>query len=393
MTKKTLLIIEPEISGHHIGYLKLTIDALFKKFNIVVGTLECHKEKIRKELSGKILKVVTIKDAKYVNLRGSGAFQMLNEQIEELALYKKLFIKASIHEDIDLVFIMFIDLVVVSLALSRKPFGEVEYSGISMNTWISSVYSNNAYRGSIKSNIKEWIFKLLLMSRKLYKIFHIDAILVEKIDQKYLLNGNILYLPDPILNYKECSRFKNDYVLDSNTVSVLIVGAITNRKGILPLAKEIIVNNLSNIKLLIFGEGVKANLCKETKYYLEILNNRGQLSVIDKRISEKDLQNAYCMSDWVWAAYNNHIGSSGIFLHATAYRKPTIVKNFTNSGMRAIKLNSSLLVSEEYSNLSEILTEYVNRKNSYTVPKESASLIIREHSVDNFSQTILKALI
>jgi hypothetical protein len=39
MHKKTILIIEPQVLGHHKSYLKLVVESFLLNYNVIIGTI------------------------------------------------------------------------------------------------------------------------------------------------------------------------------------------------------------------------------------------------------------------------------------------------------------------------------------------------------------------
>jgi len=385
MRKKTILIIEPQVLGHHKSYLKLIVESFLLNYNVIIGTISENETLIKEDIDNKNIDVLSVNAINYRRYKLSNRVRIIFSHYVELKLYKEIYQKASKIHDIDHVFFPYIDIILLPLIISIRPFGSSMYSGISMRTWLSNLYNSQGCASGNK--FKDLLFKLFLSKRKLAKIFHLEKELVNKVE-----NCKVLYLPDPILNYRECgvlSKSNDPHPLLLNKIKVLVIGAISERKNILPLFQEVVEGNFINIELNLIGVHNVESFCKLTKSYMNILIERGQLNSVDRYVDDKIFAQEFCKCNFVWASYKNHVGSSSIFLHALAYGKPAIVNECTNSSYIAKNLDCGFVLNEEMSNLNSVLSQL---NTDHVISKSVIYRIKKEHSVEEFSR-ILKSFL
>ena len=165
---------------------------------------------------------------------------------------------------------------------------------------------------------------------------------------KYIRQNNIKILYDPLMLINTSNKEK----LKSNIkVNYLVAGYLDDRKSLRLFFN--VLKNLSNNdskKRVVTLLGVQT---KSTKNVISNLKKLSNIEVIQKnyRYEDSELEKELYQCDLVWAAYQNHFGSSGIVINAVQFNKPVIfiatgvLKRFSNE-LNIDILPKNLLESE-----------------------------------------------
>jgi len=165
---------------------------------------------------------------------------------------------------------------------------------------------------------------------------------------KYIRQNNIKILYDPLMLINTSNKEK----LKSNIkVNYLVAGYLDDRKSLRLFFN--VLKNLSNNdskKRVVTLLGVQTN---STKKFLSNLKELSNIEIIQKnyRYDDSELEKELYKCDLVWAAYQNHQGSSGFVINAVQFNKPVIfiatgvLKRFSNE-LNIDILPKNLLESE-----------------------------------------------
>ena len=84
MTKKTVLIIEPQVTGHHKPYLKLIVESFLLNYNVVIGTISENETLIKEDINIKNIGICSVNIANYRKRKLNNRMSVLFSHYAEL---------------------------------------------------------------------------------------------------------------------------------------------------------------------------------------------------------------------------------------------------------------------------------------------------------------------
>lgn len=328
---KRLLIIEPQLSGHHFRYLEWIASAACESgWQVIITTDHGFRDNATlANLQTRHADRLAIHFDDFSGTKNSGGLLELIQR--ETYYWKKLqaiFRKVNSQTTIDHVLLPFADICLYALAINPRPFGECAWSAISMRPAFHCYemgLSDN--KPGLLTRIKELLFFRLANSHAVGKLCVIDPCLAEYVTARQP-NSRVLYLQDPAdINVPAVSRAqaRGTLELDTTRPVVLLYGAVDWRKGVrelleaqasLPLEQQPTVvvagRQAPDIRNWLAGEAWQQAI------------QQGRLKLLDRFISEEEESLLFCACDAVWLGYRGHLGSSGVLWQALAFERPVI---------------------------------------------------------------------
>jgi hypothetical protein len=349
-----ILIIEPNLSGHHFIYLKLIVEVLSKKAHSI--SLITSDRYIDNDLLVD-LKVKNVMLDIFFSINESEYKAAINSKLGNFGrefriwrMFHREFKKLhSIHK-IDDVFIPYLDVFLNAVALMGSPFLEVSYSGICMRQAFHYSYFELHETNTFIMNIKEILFTKLLKSLTLKKLFTIDELLISYFKHKNLKHRNKLcFLTDPYslpkraITPHDSLAFKYIYNIPQKSNVILVYGSIDNRKGLVQLLDTLETDaNLDDWYVLVVGvldSVIKSSISNEKWTRLKRYQ---RVKVINEYISEEKEHLVFQICDVVWIGYQEHYQMSGVLVRSGANKKPIIACEAGLIGWHVFKYNLGL---------------------------------------------------
>jgi glycosyltransferase involved in cell wall biosynthesis len=348
-SRKTILLFEPDASGHHSGYLySLLINYLANDYcyDIVVLTspdfFAKHPHIIEKTTTERTKwlcfsdeEVTLLAQQKSVLKRASTEWNLYNQYAKSLkAVYGLL---------------MYVDYLQIAFLTKSPPFCAT--SGILFRPTLSNYFS-----ASWKENINYWrknlILKWLVNSKSLTTLFTLDPFAASLMNAQWK-NKKVKYLPDPLTIYpvkSSVEAFKNQLKISADRKVFLIFGFLDDRKGISDMMETIgklTKEQAQKGTLIIAGAWEKAEK-KRFESQLKVLEGKTDFQIIDVNtfIQDEDIQLYFQASDYILALYQKHIGMSGIMVRAAAAGKPLLTYNFGLMGKIVTDKQLGIVVDE-----------------------------------------------
>ncbi|RTR35963.1 hypothetical protein EKG38_24125 [Shewanella canadensis] len=196
-------------------------------------------------------------------------------------------------------------------------------------------------------NINSGFFKVCLSKLSIYLLsaLNIRLFYLEKPERIIIpsLRSKFLYLPDPIL-----IPYDFDVTTRALTIpKVLIAGYLDSRKCIdkilVALEQLLCDSNFEDIHVFLVGEQ-SVDVSEMLDSYL--LTTNLKVFQENQRVTDEVLAKYIENSDVVSCVYDNHLGSSGMFINAVAYNKKVL---FISEGVLsdfAIELGINVFVKE-----------------------------------------------
>ena len=194
-----------------------------------------------------------------------------------------------------------------------------------------------------------------------------------------------LVMPDPVeSNGLQMEEAREALDLPKSNVIIGAFGLLSSRKGIVPLVRAFASASTSGRhQLLLAGK-----LAEDAQEFVLVENAElirdGRIRLIDRWLTDTELEAGLAACNWVSALYPRHIGSSSIVLRAAANGRPVIASSFGWVGRtvstfglgRTIDVGDSDLMLKE---LSSALDNPVELKRT-----EAVSNLLKFNSVENF---------
>ena len=327
-----ILIVEPEIEGHHlVMYVRFLVRGLVKKkinFSILTS------KKIKKHSTYEILKkekknieFLYLKDLRYPKKKDP--FSLYLFQISNYFKIKKSFEYYSKKKKFDHIFLTTLDHIDKVIPFFGSPFGNYKFSSIILNPKNHFGEYNNVGKYKIKKSFYDFSIKKILKIKQLKDLYSNDPLFIKYIKNRYKnLSRKIQYFNEP----EELSYLKNQKIAkkelnyNSKDFIILVYGAIRNSKSVTELINYLNNNNLNpKIKVLLCGKQTE-EIKKFLKKKISIsLIKKNKLKIINKFLNLKEESNIFSASDLIWVVYKESaLGSSGVLFLAKKAKTPII---------------------------------------------------------------------
>lgn len=395
-----ILIVEPEIDGHHlVMYVRFLIRGLVKN-NIKFSILTSKKIKkhpayhiLKKEK--KNIKYFFLEDLKYP--KNKNLISLFLFQLSNYNKIKKGYLKLSKKYFFDHIFLTTLDHIDKVVPFFGSPFGEKKFSSIILNPK-NHLNEYNLANYNFKKFLYDFVIYKILKLDCLEYLYSNDPLFVEYCKKKFFKNKKkIFYFNEPVeinnLRNKKITKKKLNF--KNKDFIILIYGAIKNSKSITDLVGVLNNKNLNNnIKVLLSG---KQN--DEIKNFLNSKNcinliNQKRIVIMNKFLSINEEEKVFSASDLIWIVYkNSSLGSSGLLFLAKKAGIPIITSKF---GLpywfnKKYKLGPSVALKDK-KNIIKILNKLSYRKTFYQKYKKNIIKRSNINFVRNFYLMILNNL-
>ena len=348
--QKTVLIFEPDASGHHPGYLyHLLVHFLTEQYDFQLAVLvnpdffEKHLTIIQKTTSANI-KWISTSEQTFNNWQEAKSNVIKRAKLEWAICceYAKELQAKSI-------FMMYFDH--FQLACFTEPAPPCPISGIFFRP---TLVNYPAY--SIKEKINYWRKYLLLRAithRKfLDTLFCLDPFAVEFIQNNWQ-TYKVKFLPDPVQIYpstQPVNILKEELGIPPEKTVFLIFGHLDDRKGIakvMDTLTQLSDKKAKNICLLVVGPwDINEKLVFEEKLAKLALKKMVQVVTHNDFVADENIQSFFEVADYVLALYQKHIGMSAIMVRAASAQKPLITYNYGLMGKITAEKQLGLIIDE-----------------------------------------------
>lgn len=352
---KHVLIIELSFSGHHPVYLE-QIAAGYLNANHIV-TIAVLKEfrrhpvitRLEEKFQGKI-RIKSIGNARYHHYM-EALLGDLGAELAKWYLFKQEYLEASSAQEVDYIFLPYLDYILYAVGLLGSPFHGTPWGGICM---LASVHydSHTMDLKNIKMRaLKKYSFFRLLKNKYLGKFFVIDELLYKfAIKHQPESIRCLRYLMDPAEFNGSCTRdiARQELRIPENAIVILIYGTINSRKGVSMLMDALVLHELpKNIHLLIVGEINKSAQEVFLSKSVAQLVNENRIYIFNSFVDENLQQKVFAATDVVWLGYKDHYGMSGVLVMAAQARKVILSCNVGLIGWYTNLYNLGLSIDTE----------------------------------------------
>ena len=329
MTNDTVLVIEPEFSGHRWRYAEWAaaacIEAGYRCVIVTASANATHPLAQRlaaaDDASLRIAFVDPPAQASHGRLGSVSYVRFLRD-------FQHLYRSVSREYGVALVIVPYVDYFFYALPFFGSPFGATPWIGITMRaSFHHSQVGVRAPRRPLVNTLKAALFRRALRASGMKTLLSIDPTLRDwytgAAEQRGAALGGaaVLYLADPFPDTlaSDPAEARRRLQLESGRY-LLVYGAITGRKGIHELI-DALAERQDPVRLLIAGEQDA-----DTRAYLHSVTSAlTQPPVILDRFIPDDLErDLFSACDAVWLGYKGHYGMSGVLVQAYRFNKPVI---------------------------------------------------------------------
>lgn len=318
-----VLIVEPDLAGHHAQYLAHMIEALAElgvRTTVAVPTDTYDRVEYAVHLA---------------SVRDRADFQCVIEPTEKhvigAAFARNAAIRHAIrHFDPDHVFVPYIDGVTQVATL----LGAAGTPTIPRGLFAEGLYFRGgfAYDGlPARTRLQHRVSRRLL-SRSPWSVVHfLDPLPYDDVcrrDERLAARSRLM--PEPVEPVSQLSRgeARRALGLAEDGRYVVLAGAIDRRKGADLLLHAFQRAGLSPTDRLLLAGPVVPEIRVGLTGDLERLVAEGRIVILDRHLPIDQLMLAILAADLVCVPYPNHIGSASILIRAAAAQRPVLSSTF-----------------------------------------------------------------
>jgi glycosyltransferase involved in cell wall biosynthesis len=330
MSNDTVLIIEPDFSGHRWRYAEWAANAYMEAgYRCVIVTEPRNAshslvKKIQQQSGGALDVQLVAPPSPATGLASKVAYARFHRD------FRHYFAEASRGRTVALVVVPYADYFLLALPFLRSPFGKTPWVGITMRSnFHHHAVGVRAPNRPLVDAVKLRLFARAIRVGGMKTLLTIDPTLPDwwrkRAGSSAVRGGtSIDYLADPFPDARaaEPAAAKQRLGLSDGT-HVLVYGAINDRKGIFELIEALGQRPGGSYAptLVIAGaqdDDVRAQLAAAVS----------RLSpapvVLDRFISSETELDLFSACDVVWLGYKGHYGMSGVLVQAYRFGKPVV---------------------------------------------------------------------
>ncbi|MEA5428554.1 glycosyltransferase [Arcicella lustrica] len=391
--QKTVLIFEPDASGHHPGYLyHLLIHFLNEKYDFRLAVLvnpdffEKHPAIIQ-NTSAENIEWLSTSETTYNDWKNSKSDVIKRAKLEWTICAEYAKNLQAIH-----ILMMYFDHLQLACLTEQKPICPI--SGILFRPTLVNYPVN-----SVKEKISFWrkylLLKAILHRKALSTLFCLDPFAVDFIQQNWR-SDKVKFLPDPVQVYpnkKSIRLIKEELGITESKKVFLIFGHLDDRKGIstvMDTFAKLSDGKAKDVCLLIVGpwDAQEKSLFEQK---LAVLQQKNSVQVITRNhfVADEDIQSFFEVSDYILALYQKHIGMSAIMVRAASAQKPLITFNYGLMGKITAEKQLGLLIDEAIEDDFQHKLEALLNSNSQIGNQKSMKEFADLNQAKNYAKVIL----
>jgi glycosyltransferase involved in cell wall biosynthesis len=330
-TRDTVLIIEPNFTGHRWRYAEWAAAAYSEAgYRCVIVTDPANADhSLSKRIAQERRPELAIQFVAPL-AHGRNGFAKVS-YVRYFRDFKHAFNIASQGRKVSLVVVPYIDYFFYALPFTGSPFGTTPWVGITMRAnFHHAKVGVKAPREPMLNGIKAQLFRRAIRTPGLKTLLTIDPTLTEWCAgtpgqrDRYQADRSaaVQYLADPFPDAKstEPAIARQRLGLGAGK-HVLVYGAITERKGIQELVAALAQRHGADNPTLVVA-GAQDD---EIRAYFSSASVLSPSPVfIDRFITAEEELDLFSACDVVWLGYKGHYGMSGVLVQAYRFGKPVI---------------------------------------------------------------------
>lgn len=327
MTKDTVLIIEPDFSGHRWRYAEWAAEACLEAgYACVIATASANAtHPLAQRLAAANadagyaanLQITFVDPPEQRASRGLGSISY----VRYFRYFQHIYRTVGRENRVVRVIVPYVDYFLYALPLMGSPFGSMPWVGITMrSTFHHHEAGVRAPRRPLVNAVKAQLFRRALRTQGLQTLLTIDPTLGDWwASHAEPDSATVQYLPDPSPDTPTPDPLyaRERLGLTLYGQHVLVYGAISERKGIFELIDALTAR--ADAPALIIAGAQDMDVRGPLKKRLAQLNS--PVIVLDQFISAGIEADLFSACDVVWLGYKGHYGMSGVLVQA--YRSGT----------------------------------------------------------------------
>jgi glycosyltransferase involved in cell wall biosynthesis len=332
-TLDTVLIVEPDFSGHRWRYAEWAAAAYMEAgYRCVIVTDPAnagHSLAARIAQENRPELQIQFVEPLQPSRRGFAKVSY----VRYFRDFKHAFDIASRNRKVALVVVPYVDYFFYSLPFTGSPFGATPWVGITMRAnFHHAKVGVKAPRDPLVNAVKAQLFQRAIRTPGLMTLLTIDPTLTEwfarsgraghQATHQTTHSAAVEYLADPFPDAKATEPLAARQRLGLGTGKhVLVYGSITERKGILELVTAL-AQRAGSDPLTLVVAGVQDD---ETRAFLAATGELSPPAVfMDRFITAEEELDLFSACDVVWLGYKGHYGMSGVLVQAYRFGKAVV---------------------------------------------------------------------
>lgn len=407
---KRILIMETEMAGHQLDYIRLLLcffleQKLELKLTLLVSPGFCKRLTTTEELSHGIeqglIEIITLTD--------SETAKCTHKILWIRSLYRWFTaLKYCKRCKADHIHFLYVDHMQFPLALKLPVPKGLTVSGILFRPSIHYSQLCNislSLREKISSARKKILYRLMLTHPGVRTIFSLDEYFTSYAKKTLPHGHKVRYLPDPymvLVDGKHC-MLPHDLVnlIPPGRKIFLLFGALDRRKGIFEVMQSISMlgNRTAKKTALIFAgklrDEVRTDFITALHKYSESHPAGVWIHLEDRFLAEGELVHLMKRCDVVLIPYQRHVGSSGLLIWAASVRKPVITQDFGLIGVltRKYKLGQAIDTTQP-SEIAKAIKIFIDGdKQEGITDSEKMDRFVSKRSPKEFSRKFFEGII
>ncbi len=326
-TQKTVLVAEPDMSGHHADAARTLMRWLRDQgARVIWGKFDNTKvpdETLWHELMTEVETfTLTLTEADHL---GMAHPKITKRQHAWWKAYRRMNDEITATQKIDLVVVAYVNSMDKVAGLLGSPFRKIPWSGMSMRDSFHHQAMGVQTPQRRQDGAAEWLFRRTLKRQEMVAWLTLDPTLEQwakarlgGLGDKVVTYPDIGEVPDQLVG-KSVAREKLE-LQEKPTIS--LVGSMELRKGVADAIKCLVA--LPEFQLLLAGRfQPECHELMETADAQKLIAE-GRLKIIDRRISPDELQWAMEAADIIWAVYQGHYFPSNVMTQAACVSRPLL---------------------------------------------------------------------
>jgi hypothetical protein len=313
---RTLLLIEPALTGHRFRFIRwFTDEALARGWNVVISTDPVYRlHPALQTMGGR--ERVAIRFHDFTCQAGVNTAAMIRQEFAYRRHFRTVFRTARQQGPIDLVVIPYVDYCLYAMGLMGSPFEGAPWAGVAMRpAFHYHAFGLTSVRPSALTRIKRQLFLRLTTSHDLAALAVLDPYLAKYVARRRP-NSRVHYLQDPTdAAPPSISRdsARHRLGLPPERPIVLLYGSIDTRKGV----RELLAAHASQ------APDHRPHVVLAGRLHVKV-KAAPDVTIMDRFISDEEESLLFAACNVVWIGYRGHLGSSGVLWQSLAFHRPVI---------------------------------------------------------------------
>lgn len=396
--EKKLMIFDLAVGGHHPSYIRHLVaywrdEEMKGQLFVVVlpDFLEKYTDVVKVANSSTEFVAISPQESEKL----TKAKKSLQRAFVEWEIYCRYASKLQVSHGL----LMYFDLLQLPIVLGSE--SPCPFTGIYFRPTFHYKDFDN-YVLTLKDILRGWYQKILislaLRNQQLLGLASLDTYAVPYIQKLSPQGKFVKRLPDPIqpmaVNAFDIQALRRKLNIENERKIFLLFGYMEPRKGTHKALEAISLmsqEDAQKICLLIVGQSNQ-----EYKFVLERLTSKvtssHPIQIITKHefVSEEAMQTYFKSADYVLIPYQDHVGMSGVLLHAALAGKPVLASNY---GLIAkiVKEHQlgAIVDAKSAAAIACKFKEFIKPDSLITVDTQRTRGFIESHHYAYFAETLL----